>query len=52
MPIYYVINGVSSNKQEGEEKKKGKIESSEISYCPIKGRVAVLKPFIDKITIT
>jgi hypothetical protein len=52
MPVYRVIEGVSSNKQEGEEKKKGKIESSEISYCPIKGRVAVLKPFIDKITIT
>ena len=55
MPGYLVIEGVSSNKQEGEktgEKKKGKIELSEISYCPIKGRVAVLKPFIDKITIT
>ena len=53
MPVYLVIEGVSSNKQEeGEEKKKGKIELSEISYCPIKGRVAVLKPIIDKITIT
>ena len=52
MPVYLVIEGVSSNKQEGEEKKKGKIELSEISYCPIEGRVAVLKPFIDKITIT
>ena len=52
MPVYLVIEGVSSNKQEGEEKKEVKIELSEISYCPISGRVAVLKPIIDKITIT
>jgi hypothetical protein len=32
MPVYLVIEGVSSNKQEGEgEKKKGKIELSEIA---------------------
>ncbi len=51
MPVNVIFTGVSSNKQ-GEEVKKGSIEAESICYVPIKGRVAVLKPFIDKISIT
>jgi hypothetical protein len=56
MPVYITLMGVPSNKQgeEGGNKKKkvGKIPVNNISYIPIKGQVAVLKPIIDKISIT
>jgi hypothetical protein len=53
MPVYYKLKGVSSNKQEETGKKKeAKIQYKDISYVPIKGQVAVLKPIIDKISIT
>jgi hypothetical protein len=52
MPVFMTLTGVSSNKQEGGKKKVGKIPINKISYIPIKGQVAVLKPIIDKISIT
>ena len=51
MPIYATLTGVSSNKPEGKLKI-GKIPLQKISYLPVKGQVAVLKPIIDKISIT
>ena len=55
MPVYMILTGVPSNKQEevGKGKKKvGKIPVKNISYIPVKGQIAVLKPIIDKISIT
>jgi hypothetical protein len=55
MPVFTTLTGVPSNKQEelGKGKKKvGKIPVNKVSYTPIKGQVAVLKPVIDKISIT
>ena len=59
MPVWLALKGVSSNKQkeieESHKDKKskiGKILHKNISYCPIVGRVAVLKPVVDKVSIT
>ena len=55
MPLVVVLKGLSSNKQEIDNKdkksKKGTIRYKDISYVPIAGRVAVLKPIIDKVSI-
>lgn len=59
MPVFVSLSGVSSNKQgeaneqgEVKGKKVGKVLFDKISYIPIPGQVAVLKPVIDKISIT
>lgn len=63
MPTFIILKGASSNKQEGigkneeeigkkEGYKEAKIDGKDICYFPIKGRVALLNPFIDKISIT
>jgi hypothetical protein len=54
MPVLMTLTGVPSNKQEGGKGKKkiGQVPINNISYIPIKERVAVLKPIIDKISIT
>jgi hypothetical protein len=54
MPVFATLTGVPSNKQEegGKGKKVGKIPRKKICYIPIEGQVAVLKPIIDKISIT
>ena len=52
MPVFMTLTGVSSNKQEEGTKKVGKIPFNKVSYVPIKGQVAVLKPILDKISIT
>jgi hypothetical protein len=55
MPVFMTLTGVPSNKQEdgGKGKKKvGQIPINKISYIPIGGQVAVLKPIVDKISIT
>ena len=55
MPVFMTLTGVPSNKPEegGKGKQKvGKIPFNKISYIPIKGQVAVLKPILDKISIT
>ena len=60
MPLWLLLKGLSSNKQDieskidieiGKKDKKGKILSKDIAYCPITGQVAVLKPVIDKVSI-
>jgi hypothetical protein len=58
MPVVVNLKGLPSNKQKigdqgekGEGGKVGKVIVSDICYSPVPGRVAVLKPFIDKITI-
>jgi hypothetical protein len=53
MPIFTTLTGAPSNKQgEAGIKKVGEIPLKKISYIPIKGQVAVLKPILDKISIT
>lgn len=54
MTVFMTLTGIPSNKQGevGKAKKAGKIRYKDISYVPMKGQVAVLKPIIDKISIT
>ncbi|TPQ31525.1 hypothetical protein C2U70_23795 [Bradyrhizobium guangdongense] len=59
MPVFVALSGVSSNKQgeagkkgEVKEKKIGKVPYNDISYIPIQGQAAILKPVIDKVAIT
>ncbi|WP_425987738.1 hypothetical protein [Afipia sp. DC4300-2b1] len=52
MPVFFTVAGVSSNKQKEDKGKKAKIDSKDVSYFPIRGKIAVLKPIIDKISIT
>jgi hypothetical protein len=56
MAVWLSLKGMSSNKpEEGKSEKKskkGNILYKNISYCPISGRVAVLKPVIDKVSLT
>src|SRR4051812_17804888 len=55
MPVFITLTGVPSNKQEGGGKGKEKVAKvvfNKVSYVPIKSQVAVLKPIIDKISIT
>jgi hypothetical protein len=55
MPVFFVLKGFSSNKHGDEEKiqeKKGTVGVTQICYIPIQNQVAVLNPFIDKISIT
>ena len=59
MPVLTAI-WIASNKQEyvdgigveGKGIKKTQIPFKDISYIPIPGRVAVLKPLIDKVSLT
>jgi hypothetical protein len=55
MPVSFKLTGWSSNKQPnqhpGTKHTVGSINGTLVSYIPIKGRIAVLKPVLDKISI-